>query len=188
MNKVIFAKKIICMAQNRKYPENPTPEDYQVPYDYVNFRKWCINTQAMSESTANSYISSIRTAFKELFAEDDALFKNIRNGMKLVPSKARKPEDWFTFMEKQMDRMIEYTEAIEKYGDIKLESRKKDSFELVASPKNMWVLAFQTYCRFVRWRIDGFRKVYGLETPVPKEKFLYIELPVKDILNTILKI
>lgn len=152
---------------------------FEVPYDFKTYKKWCINMQAMSESTANSYISTIRTAFKELFAEDDSLFKNIRNGLEIPPAKISNPENWVSFMEDQFKRLIDYTKAVEEFGDIEIERKKNGEWTFVDSPKEMWVRAFQTYCRYIRWRIDNVKKILGFTTPAPKERYLYLELPAK---------
>ena len=93
---------------------------FEVPYDFENYKRWCINMQGMSESTANSYVSTIRTAFKELFAENDALFKNIRNGLEIRPAKIANPENWVSFMENQFERLVDYTKAVEEFGDIEI--------------------------------------------------------------------
>lgn len=152
---------------------------FEVPYDFENYKKWCINMQAMSESTANSYLSSLRTAFKKLFAEDDALFKNIRNGLEIPLSKISNPENWVSFMEDQFERLVYYTKAVEEFGDIEIERKKNGEWTFVDSPKEMWVRAFKTYCRYMRWRIDNVKKMLGIETPAPTEKYLYLELPAK---------
>lgn len=55
------------------------PKDDEVPYDREHFKRWLVNEEGMTISTANSYVSSIRTAFFVMFADDDATFKNLRN-------------------------------------------------------------------------------------------------------------
>ena len=152
---------------------------FEVPYDFENYKRWCMNMQGMSESTANSYVSTNRTAFKELFAENDALFKNIRNGLEIRPAKIANPENWVSFMENQFERLVDYTKAVEEFGDIEIERKKNGEWTFVDSPKEMWVRAFQTYCRYIRWRIDNVKKMLGFETPAPKEQYLYLELPAK---------
>ena len=64
------------MARQRKYPQAPGPQNYEFPYDYWAFKEWCVNTQSLSESSADVYISNIRTAFTAVYDEEDPLFIN----------------------------------------------------------------------------------------------------------------
>ena len=77
------------MGRKKVYAQDPGPENNEMPYDFWAFIRWCVNREGLIESSAKVYVSNIRTAFKTMFAEDDAMFKNLRNAFF---SHTREPE------------------------------------------------------------------------------------------------
>lgn len=168
------------MGAKRKYPLWPGPKDDEVPYDTEHFKRWLVNTQGKKISTAESYVSSIRTAFSVLFAEDDATFKNLRNAF--ISLNCSVPERRIARLEEQYERLEDYIRAVDEFGDITLDEfnhnlpfgKEKDA------PKGMWVRAFQAYARYIRWRIDLERTTYDMKINVEDDKTTFIEVPFSN--------
>lgn len=168
------------MGAKRKYPLWPGPTDDEIPYDTEHFKRWLVNTQGVTISTAKSYVSSIRTAFSELFDERDATFINMRNAF--ISQNHRDPERRISRLEDQYERLESYIDSINEYGDIILDSQKSDSSPgtLKESPKRMWVRAFKAYARYIRWRIDLERATYDMKINVEDDKTTFIEAPFSN--------
>lgn len=100
------------MGAKRKYPLWPGPKDDEVPYDTEHFKRWLVNSQGLTISTAKAYVSSIRTAFSVMFAEDDATFKNLRNAFR--SQNHLDPERRVARLEAEHERLEEYIWAVMK--------------------------------------------------------------------------
>ncbi len=161
------------MGRKKKYAPDPSQNLYEIPFDYWGFKRWCVNQQDLSESTANVYISNIRTAFKTMFADDDALFKNLRNAFF---SHTGEPERRIARLEDNFETLVAYTETIDECGDDWEHNLPKGVSK--SAPKEDWVRAFQCYCRYIRWRIDTERKHYGMEIEIKNSPFYTMEIPM----------
>lgn len=181
------------MPAHRKYDSWPGPHSDEIPYDIEHFKMWCINEQELSESTVKAYLGAIRRAYGVLFDNRDVLFKNLRNAFLSMPAYHQKNmiEKGIDRLEDNYDTLEAYIEAIEECGDVVLDEWNCDirRGKEKKSNKAMWVTAFRTYSRYIRWRIDIQRKIYGfgIYTPDVPEKFF--ELPFskefKQYLRTI---
>lgn len=94
------------------------PKDDEVPYDTEHFKRWLVNEEGTTISTAKSYVSSIRTTFSVLFADDDATFKNLRNAF--ISRNSSNPERRIARLEDEYSRLEAYLWAIDEFGDITL--------------------------------------------------------------------
>ncbi len=166
------------MGRKKKIAPNPSQDLYEIPFDYWGFKRWCVNLQDLSEGTADVYISQIRTAFKTIFADDDALFKNLRNAFY---SHTREPELRIARLEDNFETLVAYTETIDECGD----DFELDEFNSnlpmgmsKTAPKEDWVRAFQCYCRYIRSRIDAERKSYGMKIEINDDPFHRLEIPL----------
>ncbi|MDE6342627.1 MAG: hypothetical protein K2K93_09935 [Muribaculaceae bacterium] len=167
------------MGRKKVYAPDPSPEIYEIPYDYWAFKRWCVNNQELSENSADVYISNIRTAFKTMFAEDDALFKNVRNAFF---SHTREPERRIARLEDNYETLVAYAETVAEFGDDFELSKFNPMLKMEVSkpaPKEDWARAFQCYCRFIRWRIDGERMNMGLKIEVEDDHTKFLELPLR---------
>ena len=168
------------MVAKRKYPLWPGPNDDEVPYDTEHFKRWLVNMQGKKISTAESYVSSIRTAFSVLFDEDDATFKYLRNAF--ISHNDSVPERRIARLEEQYERLEAYIWAVNEFGDITLDEfnhnlpygKEKDA------PKEMWVRAFKAYARYIRWRIDLERITYDMRINVEDDNTTFIEVPFSN--------
>lgn len=164
------------MAGQRKYPRWPGPSEKEVPYDTEHFKMWCVNWQGFSVSTANAYVSTIRTAFATLYDDEDPLFDKLRDAFHYPcrPNpvlRVRKIEDAF-------DQLVAHTERIQ---DMQLNMLMDDVTGLENIPKDIWIIAFQAYCRFIRWRTDNARRSAGLSISTPEDNPVYfMEIPMSQ--------
>lgn len=166
------------MGRKKKFAPDPSPYLYEIPYDYWAFKRWCVNKQDLSESTADVYISNIRTVFKTMFADDDALFKNLRNAFY---SHTREPERRIARLEDNFERLVAYTETIDECGDDWELDEFNSNLPMSVSksaPKEDWVRAFRCYCRYIRWRIDIERKGYGMKVEIKDDPIHMLEIPM----------
>lgn len=147
------------MGRKKIYPQAPGPDNNEMPYDYWAFKRWCVNSQQLSESTADVYISGVRVAFTTLFDERDATFKNLRNAFL---SHTRDLKRRILRLEDNYERLMAYSECVEEFGD-----------------NEDWTRAFQCYCRFIRWRIDGERMNMGMKIEVEDDHTKFLELPLR---------
>lgn len=168
------------MGAKRKYPLWPGPKDDEMPYDTEHFKRWLINSQGKKISTAESYVSSIRTAFSVLFDEDDATFKNLRNAF--ISRNGSVPERRIARLEEQYERLEDYIRAVNEFGDITLDefNHNLPSGKGKDAPKDMWITAFQAYLRYIRWRIDLERTTYEMKINVEDDKTTFIEVPFSN--------
>lgn len=175
------------MGRKKKYAPDPSPELYEIPYDYWAFKRWCVNNQELSENSADVYISNIRTAFKTMFADDDALFKNLRNAFY---SHTREPERRIARLEDNYERLVAYTETVAEFGDdfelSKFNSKLQKEVSKPA-PKEDWARAFQCYCRFIRWRIDIQRESYGMKVEIKDDPMHFYEFPMHNYFRQYMK-
>ena len=169
------------MGRKKVYAQDPGPENDEMPYDFWAFIRWCVNQEELTESSAKVYVSNIRTAFKTMFADDDALFKNIRNAFY---SHTREPERRIARLEDSYETLVAYTETIAEFGDDFELSKFNTKLQKEVSkpaPKEDWVRAFQCYCRFIRWRIDIQRKSYGMKVEIKDEpSYYFLETPLNN--------
>lgn len=149
------------MPGRRKYPKWPGPDEKEVPYDTEHFKMWCVNQQDMTISTANAYVSSIRTAFSSLY-DEDPLFENLR----AVFSSPNKPDLKLRVkkIEEVYEQLLAHTETIK---DVQYDMLMDPRTEYDEIPKDEWITAFQTYCRFIRWRLDNARRWAGMKIAKP---------------------
>lgn len=166
------------MARQRKYPQAPGSHNYEFPYDYWAFKEWCVNTQGLSESSADVYISNIRTAFTAVYDDKDPLFINLRNAF--ISQNYHAPQRRIARLEDKYETLKAYTETLEECGDVWLDSynsRLPFNQEKLA-PKDMWVRAFQAYCRYIRWKIDKERLFYGMRIKTVDDPVTFLEVPM----------
>lgn len=175
------------MARQRKYPLWPGPKDDEVPYDTEHFKRWLVNEEGTTISTAKSYVSSIRTAFSVLFADDDATFKNLRNAF--ISRNSSDPERRIARLEDEYSRLEAYLWAIDEFGDITLNEfnhNLRDNQEKRA-PKEMWVTAFQAYLRYIRRRIDMCKEGFGMRVSIEDNNKLFLDMPLSRQYRSYLK-
>ena len=159
------------MARKRKYPRWPGPDEKEVPYDTEHFKMWCVNQQDMTISTANAYVSSIRTAFSSLYDEEDPLFENLRGAFSF-PNKPD-PKLRIKKIEDAYEQLIAHTETIK---DLQYNRTEYDEI-----PKDIWITAFQTYCRFIRWRTDNARRRPGMKIAKPvDDPTTFLNVPMES--------
>lgn len=166
------------MGRKKKLAPNPSPDLYEIPFDYWAFKRWCVNLQDLTEGTADVYISQIRTAFKTMFADDDPLFKNLRNAFY---SHTHEPVRRIARLEDNFETLVAYTETIEECGvDWELDEFNSNLPMGVSksAPKEDWVRAFQCYCRYIRSRIDAERKGYGMKIEIKDDSIHMLEIPL----------
>lgn len=168
------------MGAKRKYPLWPGPKDDEVPYDTEHFKRWLVNTQGKKISTAESYVSSIRTAFSVLFDEDDATFKNLRNAF--ISRNGSVPEKRIARLEEQYERLEDYIRAVNEFGDITMDEFNSNLHygQEKKAPKEMWVRAFKAYARYIRWRIDLEKTRYDMRINVEDDNTTFIEVPFSN--------
>ncbi len=166
------------MGRKKKYAPDPSPDLNEIPYDYWAFKRWCVNHQGLSEGSADVYISQIRTAFKSIFADDDALFKNLRNAFY---SHTREPERRIARLEDNFETLVAYTETIDECGKDWILDEFNSSLPKGVSkraPIEDWVRAFRCYCRYIRWRIDIERKSHGMKVEIKDDPIYMLEIPM----------
>lgn len=175
------------MARQRKYPLWPGPKDDEVPYDTEHFKRWLVNEEGMTISTANSYVSSIRTAFFVMFADDDATFKNLRNAF--LSRNIMEPERRIARLEDEYNRLEAYLWAINEFGDITLDefNSKLRHNQEKSAPKDMWVTAFQAYIRYIRRRIDMCKEGFGMRVSIEDNNKLFLDMPLSRQYRSYLK-
>lgn len=161
---------------NKKYPLWPEPTDYELPYQAEFFKRWLVNSQGVTVNTAKSYVSSIRTAFTTLFAENDATFKNLKNAF--FSRNINNPERRIARLEEEYERLEAYIWAIEECGDVVLDVvHSNDLLIEKMSPKKMWLTAFYAYSRYIRYCIDWERQYFGMEITINDNPHLFLEVP-----------
>lgn len=169
------------MARKRKYPQEPGFNNTEVPYDYWAFKRWCVNNQGLSESTADAYISHIRKAFSTLFDDEDPIFINLRNAF--LTRNIKTPELRIARLEDNYETFMAYIETLDECGDITLDSYNSNlpfGIEKEA-PKKLWVKSCQTYAKYIRWRIDVERRSYGMKVPpAADDPSYFLELPLAN--------
>ncbi len=169
------------MGRPRVYAQDPGPGNNELPYDFWAFIRWCVNHEGLTESSAKVYVSNIRTAFKTMFAEDDALFKNLRNAFFSHP---REPERRIARLEDNYETLVAYTQTVAEFGDDFELSKFNPMLKMEVSkpaPKEDWARAFQCYCRFIRWRIDIQRESYGMKVEIKDDPSYYFhEIPMHN--------
>lgn len=165
------------MAQQRRFPQEPGPNNDEMPYDYWAFKRWCVNSQSMSLSTADAYISSIRTAFSTLFDDRDPLFKNLRNAFL---SWCHHPQRKVERLEDVYSTLVSYTETIDELGVIGVGEENAEKVK-------MWVRGFQAYCRYIRWRIDNIRQLNGMRIEIIDNPVTFLEVPMRNQFHQYLK-
>ncbi len=166
------------MGRKKKYAPNPSQHLDEIPFDYWGFKRWCVNQQDLSEGTADVYISQIRTAFKTMFADDDPLFKNLRNAFY---SHVYEPERRIARLEDSFETLVAYTETIDECGEDWELNEFNSNLPMGVSkeaPKADWVRAFQCYCRYIRSRIDAERKGYGMKIEIKDDSIYMLEIPL----------
>ncbi len=175
------------MGAKRKYPLWPGPKDDEVPYDTEHFKRWLVNGEGVTISTANSYVSSIRTAFSVLFADNDATFKNLRNAF--LSRNLLNPETRIARLEDEYDRLEAYLWAVDEFGDVTLDefNSNRRYNQKKPAPKDMWVTAFQAYLRYIRWRIDICKEGFGMRVSVEGNKGLFLDMPLSRQYRSYLK-
>lgn len=160
------------MAAQRKYPAWPMPNEKEVPYDTEHFKMWCVNGQDMTISTANAYVSSIRTAFSSLYDDDDPLFENLRIAFSspVRPDPKRRVEK----IENAYAQLSAHTELLKCGIDEQI--------------KTVWITAFQAYCRFIRWRADNARRCAGMPVARPvDDPSTFLNIPMLSFFRQYLK-
>ena len=162
------------MARQRKYPKWPDLDEKEVPYNTEHFKMWCVNNQDMAISTANAYVSSIRTAFSSLYDDEDPLFENLRDAF-YFPNRPD-PRLRVEKIEVAYEQLLAHTETIR---DVQFDMLMDPRTEYDEIPKDEWITAFLTYCRFIRWRTDNARRRAGMKIAVPvdnPESFLNVPM------------
>lgn len=165
------------MSRQPKYPLWPGPKEDEVPYDTEHFKKWLVNDEGTTVSTAKSYVSSIRTAFSVLFDDKDPLFNNLRDAFR---SRCNEPEKYFARLEEEYETLADYVNAIDEFGDVELDEYNSNLKygETKKAPKDMWVTAFQTYLRYTRWRIDIYKECHGISVSIEDNNSLFLDMPL----------
>ncbi len=141
------------------------------PYDWEDFIQWCVNKQGKSVSTAKSYLSSLRTAFTSEFdLEMENPFESLSNAFRRL---RQRDEEAFRGLEYEYQSLRGYKELMEKYSDFII----TDSGEILPAPVDMWLTATKTYLKYIRWRIDRYRQIFGMELNISDDKDLFLDLP-----------
>ena len=157
------------------YPE----KDF--PYDPEGFLKWCVNLQGKTLGTAQSYLSSIRTAFASEFdLEMESPFELLHGAFNRA--KSGKEED-IDGLEIEFESLKGYKELIEKHADILI----KDDGEIVDAPIDTWMSAIRMYLKYIRWRIDRIRQMFGFPLEISDDKEMFINLPFSKEFRQYLK-
>ncbi|MDE5794616.1 MAG: hypothetical protein K2I08_07840 [Muribaculaceae bacterium] len=167
------------MGRKKVYAQEPGPENDEMPYDYWAFIRWCVNSQGLTEGTAKSYISQIRTAFTTMFDDEDTLFKDIRNAFL---THGDDPEQHILQLEDMYETLIAYTETIGEFADDWFDgyNSKFPEGKTKPVPKEDWVRAFQCYCRYIRWRIDEERLRNKMKVEVKDDSARFMEIPMRN--------
>lgn len=140
-------------------------------YDKNGFIDWTVNKQGKTRSTAESYLSSIRTVFKTEFDLDyDNPFSNLRNAFAKTKENFKEEIDMLEF---EYRSFVGYIEIVEEYSDFIL----TENCESRIAPKEMWLTALKTYKRYIRWKIDRLRQLNGLPIEVEDDASTFIDLP-----------
>lgn len=140
-------------------------------YDKNGFINWTVNKQGKIRSTAESYLSSIRTVFRTEFDLDyDNPFSKLRNAF----AKARNNfNERIDMLEAEFICLVCYIEVVEEYSDF---IYTEDCESRIAS-KDMWLTALNAYRRYVRWKIDRLRQLNGMPIEVEDDPTSFINLP-----------
>ena len=174
------------MGAKRKYPLWPGPKDDEVPYDTEHFKRWLINNEGVTISTANSYVSSIRTAFSVLFDDKDPLFNNLRDAFR---DRCLNPEKYFARLEDEYETLEAYVWSVDQFGVVELNELNYNlkCGDTKAAPKDMWVTAFQAYLRYTRCRIDLYKEIHGLPVYIEDNNTLFLDMPLSRQYRSYLK-
>ena len=169
------------MARQRKYPRWPGPDEKEVPYDTEHFKMWCVETEGMSERSAQVYVSRIRTAFELVFNGDYSLFRLLAQAFR---GYCTHPEICLKNLEKASD-------YLENLIVLMAQLPPKEFFEskgLNYKEKTLseWCSAFSTYHRYYNYRIDKLRLDLGIISQLPDTRHERI-FPLKKEFSEYLK-
>lgn len=166
-----MAQKNICLRRSRMGGS-------EIPFAKEVFKRWCVNRQGLTESSADVYISNIRTAFTTMFDDEDTLYNEIRNAFL---SHRNDPERRISILEDRYETLVAYSETIAEFGDdwFNEYNSKFPIGKTKPVPKDSWVRAFQCYCRFIRWCIDTERHNLKIKIEVKDDPATFLEIPMK---------
>lgn len=155
--------------------------DNELIYDTEGFKHWCVNIQGKSTRTAQSYLSSIRTAFSSQFdIEIDNPFLNLQNAFRNL---RRKNDESFARLELEFNALKGYKEMIEKYGDTII----TDDGEFKDAPTETWISAWRMYLKYIHSKIDRLRQLNGLPLTISDDKEMLMDLPLTKEFRQYLK-
>lgn len=164
------------MARQRKYPLWSRLGEKEVPYDTEHFKMWCVGNEGLSVATAKSYVSSIRTAMSSLYDEDDSLFDKLKSAFS-YPCRPN-PKLRITKIEDAYEQLLAHTKTID---DLQYDMLLNPDINYDDIPKDIWITAFKTYCRFIRWRIDNTRRSEGRKIKMTEDDPTYfINVPMTN--------
>lgn len=168
------------MARTRKYPQWSSSGENEVPYDSENFKRWMVNSQGLTISTAKAYVYHIQNAAAMLFDEDDKLFKNLRDVFE-SPNYSD-IEARISAHEYNINLLYAYIEVIEKYGERILNDsdshrcRGKKNKATVST----WLTSFKAYTKYINWKTDGELEILGIPMTVDNDPDFFLELPLSN--------
>lgn len=139
-------------------------------YSKNGFIDWMINKQGKTRSTAESYLSSIRTVFQTAFDLD---FDNPFSKLSIAFAKAKKNfKEGIDGLEAEYRSFGGYIEVVEEDSDFIL----TEDLEYRMAPKE-WLPALKAYQRYIRWKIDYQRQLNGMPIHVEDDASTFIDLP-----------
>lgn len=160
-------------------PEKDFP--YPFPYASEPFLQWCVNIQGKSLNTAQSYLSSLRTAFSTQFDLTAwSPFQMLHRAFNRAKSGKEKDIERLEVAFKYLKYC---KELIENYSDFMI---RKDG-EIVDVPLETWLSAIGMYLKFIRWRIDRIRQIFGMPLEISDDNELFINLPFSKEFRQYLK-
>lgn len=151
-----------------------------MPYDSENFKRWMVNSQGLTISTAKSYIYHIQDITAILFDEDDELFKSLRNAFE--SRDYSDIEARISAYEDKINLLYAYIGAIKKCGERILND--SDSHRCRGSKNkatvNTWLASFKAYTKYINWKIDGELEILGIQMNVDDDPDFFFDLPLSN--------
>lgn len=163
------------MSQNTAHEKiSSLPPERDFIYDTDGFAKWCVESQGKCQSTVQSYLSSIRTVFTTQFDLNiDDPFLNLKRAFSDL-KRSGGSEASFKSLEFEFKSLQGYKEGIEEYGDIII----TEDGDILDAPKELWLAALRSYLKYIRFKIDRARQLFGLQLEISDDKELFFDLPL----------